>query len=123
MYVLVIDDDCVILEMISKILTRENYNVLTSSNGNEGMEIINSTPGIDLVITDLIMPDKEGMETIQDLKRNFPDIKILAISGGGRAGAESYLPVAKLIGADLTLNKPFVAQELVASVQKLSELN
>ncbi len=90
MYVLVIDDDCVILEMISKILTRENYNVFTSSNGNEGMEIINSTPGIDLVITDLIMPDKEGMETIQELKRNFSDIKILAISGGGRAGAESY---------------------------------
>ncbi len=119
--VLVIDDDSAILGMISKILNSEDYKVHTASNGKEGMQIISSTPGIDLVITDLIMPEKEGIETIKELKCDFPDIKILAISGGGRGSAQAYLPIAKLIGADLTLNKPFVAQDLLESVQKLSE--
>ncbi len=119
--VLVIDDDSTILGMISSMLSSEGYKVLTASNGNEGMQIISSTPEIDLVITDLIMPEKEGVETISDIKKDYPEIKILAISGGGRACAQSYLPLAKLLGADLTLSKPFVAQDLLELVQKLSE--
>ncbi len=121
MRILAIDDDSAVLGMTSRILSSEDYEVLTASNGNEGMQMIRSTPGIDLVITDLIMPEKEGIETIKEIKQDFPDIKILAISGGGRGTVKSYLPVAKLLGADLTLNKPFVAQDLLESIQKLSE--
>jgi CheY-like chemotaxis protein len=120
MRILVIDDDNAILEMISRILERESYKVLIASNGKEGIQIIKSTPEIDLVITDLIMPEKEGIETISELKKDFPHIKILAISGGSRCGTNTYLSVAKLIGADLTLSKPFGTQELLESVQKLT---
>jgi CheY-like chemotaxis protein len=120
MYILVIDDDGAILKMISQFLEREGYKVLIASNGKEGMMIINKTPEIYLVITDLIMPEKEGMEVIRELKQDFPHIKILAISGGGIGGVQTYLSVAKLIGADLILNKPFVAEELLRSVQELT---
>jgi len=121
MRILAIDDDSAILGMISRVLNSEDFKVHTASNGKEGMCIINRTPEIDLVITDLIMPEKEGIETIKDLKRDFPNIKILAISGGGRGSAQTYLPMAKHMGADLTLSKPFVAQDLLESIQKLIE--
>jgi DNA-binding response OmpR family regulator len=120
MCILVIDDDGAILEMISQFLKREGYKVLIASNGKEGMMIINKTPEIYLVITDLIMPEKEGMEIIRELKQDFPHIKILAISGGGLGSVQTYLSAAKLIGADLTLKKPFVAEELLRSVQELT---
>ncbi len=119
MKVLVIDDEAGIREMISKMLSDEKYEVFVASNGNEGMKIIKEELDIDLVITDIIMPEKEGIETIFDLKRNYSDIKIIAISGGGRIGAESYLYTAKELGANLVLQKPFVQQELLDAVHQL----
>ncbi len=121
MRILVIDDDSTILEMISRMLKKEGYEVLMATNGKEGMQIFKTTPEIDLVITDLVMPEKEGIETIAELKRDFPHIKILAISGGSIVKTKTYLSIAKHIGADLTLSKPFVTQELLKSVQKLLE--
>jgi YesN/AraC family two-component response regulator len=73
----------------------------------------------DLVITDIIMPDQEGIETIMELRRDFPEVKIIAISGGGRVRPDEYLHMAKTMGAHLTLLKPFEQQELLSAVQKL----
>ncbi len=79
--ILVIDDDHHILMMIKKMLERADFEVELASNGNEGLELFKSIP-IDLVICDIIMPEKEGLETIMELKQDFPDVKIIAISEG-----------------------------------------
>ena len=83
------------------------------------MKIIRSEEKIDLVITDLIMPEKEGIETINELRLDFPDIKIIAISGGGNIGADNYLSLAKNLGADMTLSKPFTRDDLTKAVNNL----
>ncbi len=70
--------------------------------------MLRKEPNIDLVITDLIMPEKEGIETICELKQDFPPIRILAMSVGGKGSVQDYLRVARGVGADLTLGKPFV---------------
>ena len=120
MRVLVIDDTAEVREMIGKMLSSEGYDVLEAANGKEGMLIISSEPEIDLVITDLIMPEKEGIETIREIKQDYSHIRILAISGGGKIDAQNYLAIAKGMGADLTLSKPFVKQDLLKAVQELS---
>ncbi len=121
MRVLIIDDDTQVRGMIYKMLNEEGHEILVAANGEEGMQIIKSEPEIDLVITDLIMPEKEGIETIMEIRQDFSHIRILAISGGGRIDAKGYLSMAKQLGADLTLAKPFVKQELIEAVQELLE--
>ncbi|MBM4132114.1 response regulator, partial [bacterium] len=73
----------------------------------------------DLVITDIIMPEKDGIEAIMDLRRGRPGLRLIAISGGGRAEPESYLHSAQLLGADRTLRKPFSNEAIVAAVAEL----
>jgi len=73
----------------------------------------------DLVITDIIMPKKEGIEMIMELKKEFPDVKIIAISGGGRNVPETYLPIAKKLGSERTFSKPIDWPELIKTVRKL----
>jgi YesN/AraC family two-component response regulator len=73
----------------------------------------------DLVITDIIMPEKEGLETIFELRKKYPGIKIIAISGGGRISPDGYLPSAKLLGADMVFQKPLIPKEFIAAVSKL----
>ena len=119
MRILVLDDENEILEMITKMLNEEGYDVITAVNGIEGLKLLNRESNIDLVISDIIMPEKEGIETMREIKRDFPYIKILAISGGGGGGAQDYLNLAKGLGADLALKKPFVKQELLDAVHKL----
>lgn len=121
MRILVIDDDNEILAMISRMLNMEGYDVITAVNGKEGLQLLNLESNIDLVISDLIMPEKEGIETIQEIKKDFSHIRILAISGGGRGDSQNYLLLAKKLGADLTLSKPFIKQELLEAVQELLE--
>jgi len=92
--------------------------VLEAADGIEGLEIYRQEP-TDLVITDLIMPEKEGIETIIELKRDFPEVKIIAMSGGGRIEPESYLNIAQKLGALQTLTKPFDRKELLEAVHNL----
>ena len=73
----------------------------------------------DLIVMDIIMPEKEGIETIREIKRDFPSVKIIAISGGGTLGPEHYLKVALAIGADKALKKPFRTDLLVGSIEEL----
>lgn len=116
--VLVIDDDWQMREMMHQALARAGYDVAEAPNGKVGMNIHRENP-VDLVITDLIMPEKEGIETIRELRRDYPGLKIIAISGGGRAGADGYLSVAKTIGADYTLSKPFDLKKILDAVEEL----
>jgi len=116
--ILVIDDDPSILTMLKKMLEREGYEVDTACNGSEGLDKIEDSPP-DLLITDIVMPEKEGMELIFHLRRKKPELKIIAISGGGRFNYEGYLTSAKYLGADLTFQKPLSHKEFVQAVSDL----
>ena len=116
--ILVIDDDPSILTMLKKMLEREGYEVDTACNGSEGLDKIEDSPP-DLLITDIVMPEKEGMELIFHLRRKKPELKIIAISGGGRFNYEGYLTSAKLLGADLSFQKPLVHKEFVQAISDL----
>ena len=116
--ILVLDDEPSILLMIKKMLEREGHEVDLALNGREGMELFEKNQP-DLLITDIIMPEKEGLETIFELRKKHPKLKIIAISGGGRIGPDGYLPGAKLLGADLTFPKPLVQKEFLEGVSSL----
>src|SRR5664280_1663743 len=113
--ILVFDDEPSILLMIKKMLERAGHEVDMALNGREGMELLEKNKP-DLVITDIIMPEKEGLETIMTLRKKYPEIKIIAISGGGRIGPEGYLPSAKHLGADMVFQKPLVQKEFMEAV-------
>ncbi len=114
----VFDDEPSILLMIKKMLEKAGHEVGIALNGREGMELINEKIP-DLIITDIIMPEKEGLETIMELRKKHPGLKIIAISGGGRFGPEGYLPGAKLLGADLVFQKPLVQKEFLNAIASL----
>ena len=116
--ILVVDDDKSVLEVMSEMLRLEGHCVAVAENGVEAVDrVANHT--FDLVITDLIMPEKEGLETIAEIRRNRADMPIVAISGGGRLGPNDYLETARFIGANATLAKPFARRELLQTVDAL----
>jgi len=117
--ILVVDDDFQMREMLGVILERKGYDVKTASDGKSALQLQSSKP-FDIVITDIIMPEKEGLETISELRRDYPRVKIIAISGGGRYQAESYLELATQIGADRVLVKPFGSWEILGAVRELT---
>ena len=118
--ILIVDDDAEIRQMICKMLATVNLQALGASNGIKAMSIVKKQP-VDLVITDIVMPEQEGLETIRQLKKGYPHIKIIAISGGGKMdNAKNYLSVAKAFGADIVLSKPFLTKELLSSVTALT---
>ncbi len=119
MRILVIDDDAVVREMICKMLDGEGFDISTAIDGSKGLNLLRKESKIALVITDLIMPEKEGIETIKEIKQDFPSIKIIAMSGGGRGDSTDYLRMAKVMGADLTLRKPFLKKDLLKVVREL----
>lgn len=116
--ILIIDDDDLIRQMLRAVLEREGYDVLDASDGREGLRVFMKNP-VDLVVTDLVMPEKEGLEIIIELRRNFPDLKIIAISGGGTVGGSQYLDVAGKLGADKIMGKPLKLREFIAIVKGL----
>lgn len=117
-HILVIDDEPSIRKLIHIMLEKNGYEVDEAADGAEGMKKIKADPP-DLIITDLIMPGKEGIETIIELRRDYPDVKIIAMSGGGVIGPREYLKMAKSVGAHRTFKKPFEMRELLESVDDL----
>jgi CheY-like chemotaxis protein len=116
--ILIIEDEKELREMLKVALVRNNYTVLEAENGKEA--IIHFKPGVtDLVVTDLIMPEEDGLKVIMKIRQMKPGIKIIAISGGGKAGPGSYLNVAKALGADAIYSKPFSVTDLVAKIEEL----
>jgi len=114
--ILVIDDDEQVRALVVEILGRAGYEVVEAENGAHGLKIYRERP-TDLVLTDLIMPEKEGMETIVALRKEFPGVRIVAMSGGGRNCAGDYLSVAAKLGAARTLAKPFSRQDVLDAVR------
>ena len=110
--VLVIDDDHMVRYTLSKILRHAGYEVLTAADGQRGMTAFNSERP-EIVVTDLIMPEQEGIETILQMRRARPEVKIIAISGGGRIANTDVLQLARSLGADDIIAKPFEAEELL----------
>lgn len=116
--ILVIDDDPQIRKLFKRKLSSEGYDIREASNGKEGYRLYcREFP--DLVITDIVMPEKEGIEMITDLKREFSDVKIIAISGGGKGSPDGYLLVAKHLGVERTFTKPVEWSELIDAVRVL----
>ncbi len=108
--------------MLRKTLAKAGYAIITANDGKEGLRHFDSQI-IDLVITDLIMPEMEGLETIRRLRKQHKGTKIIAISGGGRTDPASYLNVAKLLGAAHALRKPIRRKELLEAVQDVCPLD
>ncbi|NIA04684.1 MAG: response regulator [Proteobacteria bacterium] len=121
MRILIVDDDEQIRALLQEVMEWAGFDVAVAENGRVAMRLQGQRPA-DLVITDLIMPEQEGLETITSLKRIYKDIKIIAISGGGRIGPEAYLPAALELGADRIFSKPFDVQEIVAAVKALLKI-
>jgi CheY-like chemotaxis protein len=116
--ILVIDDEDEMRAMIRQLLEGEGYEVSEAPDGEIGMRKYKSKP-CDLVITDIFMPVKEGIGTIVDLRRDFPDLKIIAITGGSRYSPEDFLSAAKAVGATRTFAKPFDLKEFLAAIKEL----
>lgn len=116
--ILLVDDDQQIRSLIKLTLERSDNEVVEACEGNEAVEVFRREP-FDLVITDIVMPGKEGIELIMDLKEIDPDVKIIAISGGGRIDPEDYLKWADRFGVACTFTKPLDRVELIAAIEKL----
>ena len=113
--ILVVDDEELARFTIRDILETAGHEVVEAANGNEAIAFQKANP-CDLMITDIIMPEKEGVATIIELKRDYPDLKIIAISGGGRTKNLDFLQLADEFGADKILAKPFLEDELIVRV-------
>lgn len=113
--ILVADDDPVILRIVCAHLRGAGHEVTAAAGGAEALKLSGKGP-FDLVITDLIMPEGEGIETIIALRRQAPTTKIIAMSGGGRNSGKDYLVIARFLGAQRTLDKPFSKDELLEAV-------
>lgn len=116
--ILIIDDDSSLRQMLQRHLNRHGHDTLTAENGLVGMQLFESD-SFDLVITDIIMPEQEGLETISQLKGRNPRTGILVISGGGSITADDYLKLALALGADAALAKPFNLSELDRTVNDM----
>lgn len=116
--ILIIDDDPQIRKLLRKIIEAAGYQALVASNGNEGLKIFKESRP-DLLIIDIIMPEKEGLETIIELKRIDSAVKVIAISGGGKLKPNIYLPMAKKLGAAETISKPIDKTELLDKVKSV----
>ena len=116
---LIIDDDRLFRSTLKKMFEKAGYQVQTAADGEEGLELYR-TYEFDLVITDIIMPVMEGIETILKLREMNPDLKIIAMSGGGKLMAEAYLKTASLLKVNAILKKPFTFKELEETLESLN---
>jgi len=116
--ILVIDDDEALRRVILRTLGAKNHRLIEAPNGVEGMKMVEEHKP-DAVITDILMPQKEGIETIREIRERAPGVKIIAISGGGSSHNLMFLDVARAFGADAALAKPFRPNELTAMVDQV----
>jgi DNA-binding response OmpR family regulator len=115
-HILIIDDDGDLRTMMQEVLLAEGYKVSVAGDGELGIALQRQLPA-SLLITDIFMPNKEGIETIRDFRAEFPDVPIVAISGGGRLKTrDSTLLTARALGASVILRKPFEMRDLLRSV-------
>lgn len=116
--ILIIEDDDLVRRTVCAMLETAGYETATAENGRQGLEWMREH-SVEVVITDIYMPEKEGLETIMELRRLHPAVKIMAISGGGDTGLLTVLGFAEKLGAERVLRKPFSRDELVGMVGEL----
>ena len=116
--ILVIDDDDELRSLLRVALEMAGHQVQEAADGGQGIKALSQHPA-DLILCDIIMPDKEGLETIRELRRRFPEVKIVAMSGGALGGKLDFLPVAKKFGATRILKKPFDVRTLSLVIEEL----
>ncbi len=114
--ILIIEDDIEMRRVLVDLFKNFGYTVGEAANGKEGLELFSKSP-FEVVITDLIMPEQEGIETIRQLRKEYLGVKIIAISGGGRGDPEKYLKLAQVLGADQVFTKPFRLVEIADAVE------
>ncbi len=116
--ILIIEDDDFMQNMLKQTFERSGYDVATAANGKIGLEMYDSN-SFDVVITDLLMPEMEGIETLINLRKKNERVKVIAISGGGRNSPENYLLMAEKLGAQKTFPKPIDRQGLLSAVKEM----
>ena len=116
--VLIIDDDEEVLSVVDRFLSQRGFKVLVTSDGKAGLELCQRRAP-DVVVTDLVMPDQDGLGLIKLLRESCPQIKIVAISGGGGIGSGTYLSLAKVLGAHRQLTKPVELSRLLEAIEEL----
>ena len=114
--ILIIDDDKMVLNMLRQVLEGAQHIVVEAQNGEIAMRLWRQQPA-DLIITDILMPEKDGLEVIRELRRECPTVKVIALSGGSRKVHFDALDVAKRFGAMSTLEKPFELKDFIATVE------
>ncbi|MCB1218850.1 MAG: response regulator [bacterium] len=114
--ILVIDDENGVRSMLTRLLTHHGHSVRSEPNGKHISEVMEEFAP-DLVITDIIMPETDGLETINRLREEYPQVRIIAISGGGLQVSMDHLPMARMLGAELTLSKPIDNEKLLQAVE------
>ena len=116
--ILVVDDEQEMRDILQRVITTAGHRILTAGNGREAITVL-AREKVDLVLTDLLMPEKDGTEVIAELRRNYPGTPIVAMSGGGRMPRGEYLKIAKLFGAHAILEKPFTHEQLLSTIELL----
>ncbi len=116
--ILIIDDDVNFLKMLRQMLERAGHTVIGAANGKIGAKLFRDER-TELIITDIFMPEKDGIELIRELKKEFPTVRIISMSGGGRKSEFAFLKIAETFGADRSLSKPFERQEVLEAIQEL----
>ena len=117
--ILIVDDEVQINNILSRYF-KKHYDISLAENGIQATDLLKENK-YDLVIMDVIMPEKEGIETLIEIKKIYPELKIIIMSGGGKIGPQSYLKIAKAVGADEVIEKPFDLSDLHKLVIKLIE--
>ena len=112
-----VEDDAMIRDILERILKKIGHDVTTATNGRQGLNAANDQ-NFDLVITDIIMPEVEGIEVIRTIKSKAPETKIIAMSGGGRVGNTDFLKIAESLGADAILYKPVTKSDFMAALDQ-----
>jgi CheY-like chemotaxis protein len=118
--ILIIDDEADLRTTLQDLLEHAGYEVVEVSDGRKGLQHYLGV-SMDLMITDLLMPEQEGVETIRALRQINPQVKMIAMSGGGQTGRMDFLHVAAVLGAQRTLHKPFNRQTLLEVVRDLTQ--
>ena len=116
--ILVIDDDVQLVEMLRQSLESDGHQAVGAPDAEAGLRLFREQPA-DLIIIDIILPGKNGLETIREVGRDFPEVKIIAITGGGPTRKDMFLSVAKKLGAQRTFLKPFYPTEMLRAVREL----
>lgn len=122
MKIVIIDDDRLVRDTLLNYLDDGDFDAVGAVDGQKGLELV-AEINPEVVVTDILMPNKEGMETISELKRTYPEIRIVAMSGQNWSGFTSYLDMASRLGAHAVLSKPFSRKDFIETIKGVSEAN